>query len=83
MVSKKQILKSLVGDKKLTSFQRVARRLGYMGTGFLIAGQWTLHPPMFVIGFILVITQVAARKQWNLVLLYLNGLAAWLLHSIY
>ena len=79
----KRILKELVGDKKLTPFQRIARRLGYMGTGFLIAGQWTLHPPMFVIGFILVITQVAARKQWNLVLLYLNGLAAWLLHLIY
>jgi hypothetical protein len=79
---KSKLLKSLLGDKGLTPFQRIARRLGYMGTGFLIAGQWTLHPPMFLIGFVLVITQVAARKQWNLVLLYLNGLAAWIMHFI-
>ena len=70
-------------DERLTPFQRVARRMGYMGTGFLIAGQWTLHPVMFVVGFVLVIVQVAARKQWNLVLLYINGLLAWLTHLIY
>ena len=83
MVSKKQILKTLVGDKKLTPYQRFARRLGYMGTGFLIAGQWTLHPVLFILGFILVIVQVSARKQWNLVLLNINGLIAWLIHLIY
>mgnify|MGYP006969375645 CR=1 FL=1 len=82
MVSKR-IIKELVGDKKLSPSQRIARRLGYMGTGFLIAGQWTLHPPMFVIGFVLVITQVAARKQWKLVLPSFDALAAWVLHLIY
>ncbi len=82
MVSKK-LIKKLVDDKGLSLHQRLARRLGYMGTGFLIAGQWTLHPVMFVIGFVLVIVQVAARRQWNLVLLYINGLLAWLTHLLF
>lgn len=82
MVSKR-LIKKLVDDKGLSPYQRLARRLGYMGTGFLIAGQWTLHPVMFVIGFVLVIVQVAARRQWNLVLLYINGLLAWLTHLLF
>ena len=76
-------IKKLLDEKGLSPFQRLARRLGYMGTGFLIAGQWTLNPTMFVIGFVLVITQVAARRQWNLVVLYINGLLAWLNHLLF
>ncbi len=53
-----------------------------MGTGLLIAGQWTLEPLLFVIGFICVIVQVSFRKQWNLVALQLNGLTAWSMHLI-
>ena len=53
-----------------------------MGTGFLIAGQWTLEPLLFMTGFCCVIIQVAVRKQWNLVVLQLNGLTAWTIHFI-
>jgi len=62
--------------------ERMATRIGYMGAGFLVAGQWTLEPKLFIIGFICVMIQTASRKQWNLVALNLNGLTAWINHLI-
>tara|TARA_R110000822_G_scaffold199236_2_gene337106 strand:- start:273 stop:530 length:258 start_codon:yes stop_codon:yes gene_type:complete len=67
---------------KLNSYQNVASRIGYMGTGFLIAAQWTLDPKLYILGFIAVMIQTSSRKQWNLVLLNINGLSAWILHLI-
>jgi hypothetical protein len=53
-----------------------------MGSGFLIAAQWTIDPKLYMVGFILVIIQTSSRKQWNLVALNINGLIDWLIHSI-
>ena len=53
-----------------------------MGAGFLIAAQWTLEPRLYILGFICVMVQTASRKQWNLVILQLNGLVAWTIHFI-
>jgi len=78
----KKILEFLVRNRKLTPSERLASRIGYMGAGFLIAAQWTIEPILYVLGFCCVMVQVAARKQWNLVVLNLNGLAAWLTHLI-
>jgi len=72
------MIKFLKYTNKLTSYQKFASRVGYMGAAFLMAGQWTLEPILFIIGFICVIVQVSSRKQWNLVALNLNGLAAWI-----
>ena len=80
MVTKNKLLKLLAYTNKLTSYQKFASRIGYFGAGFLIAGQWTLEPKLFIIGFICVIIQTSSRKQWNLVALNLNGLIAWLTH---
>jgi hypothetical protein len=82
MVTKRKLLKLLAYTNKLTSYQKAASRIGYMGTGFVIAGQWTVEPLFFIIGFICVIIQVSSRKQWNLVALNLNGLIAWTNHLI-
>ena len=79
---KRKLLRLLVYTNKLTSYQKFASRVGYMGAAFLMAGQWTLEPILFIIGFICVIVQVSSRKQWNLVALNLNGLAAWIKHFI-
>jgi|TARA_R110000824_G_scaffold206117_1_gene391138 hypothetical protein len=79
---KRKLLKLLAYTNKLTSYQKFASRVGYMGAGFLIAGQWTLDPKLFIIGFICVIVQVSSRKQWNLVALNLNGLVAWITHFL-
>ena len=82
MVTKRKLLKLLAYTNKLTSYQKLASRIGYMGTGFVIAGQWTVEPVFFIIGFICVIIQVSSRKQWNLVALNLNGLFAWTKHLL-
>ena len=79
---KRKLLKLLAYTNKLTSYQKFASRIGYMGAAFLIAGQWTLDPRLFIIGFVCVIIQVSSRKQWNLVALNLNGLVAWITHFI-
>jgi len=82
MVTKRKLLKILAYTNKLTSYQKFASRIGYFGAAFLIAGQWTLEPSLFIIGFICVIVQTSSRKQWNLVALNLNGLVAWINHAI-
>jgi len=74
------ILRILVRDRRLTPMERMSSRIGYMGTGFLIAGQWTVEPVFFIVGFICVLIQVFSRRQWNLVALQLNGLIAWTIH---
>ena len=79
---KYRLLKTLRYTNKLTSYQKVASRVGYMGAGFVIAGQWTIEPVFFIMGFICVIVQTSSRKQWNLVTLNVNGLIAWIIHLI-
>ena len=78
----RKLLKLLAYTNKLTSYQKFASRIGYFGAAFLIAGQWTLEPKLFIIGFICVIMQTSSRKQWNLVVLNLNGLTAWITHLL-
>ena len=53
-----------------------------MGAGFLMAGQWTIEPILYILGFLCILCQVVVRKQWNLAALQLNGLVAWTLHLI-
>lgn len=78
----RSILRAMVRDRRLTPLERMGSRIGYMGVGFLIAGQWTVEPILFIMGFICVLVQVSIRKQWNLVVLQLNGLIAWTMHFI-
>ena len=73
-------LRSMVRTRQLTPGERMASRIGYMGAGFLMAGQWTVEPILFIMGFCCVLVQVFSRKQWNLVILQLNGLIAWSIH---
>ena len=79
---KYKMIKLLAYTNKLTSYQNFASRIGYMGSGFLIAAQWTIDPYLYVIGFCFVIVQTSSRKQWNLVALNINGLIAWITHLL-
>lgn len=79
---KYRLIKLLRYTNRLTSYQKFASRVGYMGAGFLIAAQWTVEPTLYILGFCCVIVQVSSRKQWNLVVLNLNGLTAWITHLI-
>ena len=78
----RQILKIIATTKRLTPVEKMTTRIGYMGAGFLVAAQWTIEPSLYIIGFICVMIQTAARKQWNLVALNINGLFAWTKHLI-
>ncbi len=82
MVAKRKILKIIATTKRLTPLEKMSTRIGYMGAGFLVAAQWTLEPTLYIIGFICVMIQTAARKQWNLVVLNINGLVAWINHLL-
>jgi len=79
---KRWILRKLAYKSKLTPYQKVASRIGYMGSGFLIAAQWKIDPTLYVIGFTLILIQTSSRKQWNLVALNCNGLIAWITHIL-
>ena len=46
------LLRAMVRDRKLNPIERLATRIGYMGAGFFMAGQWTVEPILFIIGFI-------------------------------
>ena len=76
------LLRKLAYTNKLTPYQKFASRIGYMGSGFLIAAQWTIEPILYIIGFICVVVQTSSRKQWNLVALNINGLVAWIIHYL-
>jgi hypothetical protein len=82
MGTKYKIMKFLVRNKKLTPGEKLASRIGYFGAGCLLAAHWTLEPKLYIAGFCCVLVQVAARKQWNLVALNINGLVAWIKHLI-
>ena len=78
---KRYIYKQLVYRRRLTPYEKFASRIGYMGSGFLIAAQWTIEPWLYLVGFVCVIVQTSSRRQWNLVALNLNGFIAWCLHA--
>ena len=79
---KRKWLKSLVKSQRLKPEEKLAIRIGYMGSGFLIAAQWTIDPKLYILGFICVMIQTGYRKQWNLVALNMNGLVAWIKHFL-
>ena len=79
---KRKILELLVRTRRLTPSEKLASRIGYFGAGCLLSAHWTLEPRLYIAGFICILVQVASRKQWNLVVLNINGLVAWTKHLI-
>ena len=77
------ILKGLVKERKLTPLERLSNRLGYMGTGFFITAPHLLPQDSGMVAYIfaglLSLPQVFVAKQWNLVLVNLNVMMAYLI----
>ncbi len=74
---KTSFLRLLVQDRRLSAKERIANRLGYMGTGFIMISPYLLSygnigAVTYVIGGILCIPQVWVAKQWNLVAVNIN-----------
>ena len=50
---------------------------GYIGAICIILGHWTVNPVLFITGFAGLLIQTIYRKQWNLVIVQINGILAW------
>ena len=78
---KRRLLKSLVKERKLRPIERIANRLGYMGTGFFITAPHMLpETPGVIIYFmagLFSLPQVFVAKQWNLVMVNINVMMAY------
>lgn len=77
-----RILRSMVYERQLSPMERMANRMGYMGTAFIMMspyllkvdgiGAWT-----YLLGAVLSLPQVWVAKQWNLVVVNLNLLVGY------
>ena len=80
---RRRLLKSLVKERKLKPIERIANRLGYMGTGFFITAPHMLPDmPGLIIYFmagLFSLPQVFVAKQWNLVMVNINVMMAYAL----
>ena len=70
-------LKRLVMERQLTPHERMANRLGYMGSGLLMMSPYLLPYDnigayTYIMGAILCTPQVWLAKQWNLVVINFN-----------
>ena len=76
-------MKNLVKQRKLRPAERIANRLGYMGTGFFITAPHMLpETPGLIIYFmagLFSLPQVFVAKQWNLVMVNINVMMAYAL----
>ena len=74
---KTSFLRLLVQDRRLSAKERIAFRLGYMGTAFMMMSPHLLSygsvgAVTYIIAGILLTPQVFVLKQWNLVAVNLN-----------
>ena len=70
-------LRMLVKERKLTPAERIANRLGYMGTAFIMMSPYLLKYDnigayTYLIGAVISTPQVWLAKQWNLVVVNMN-----------
>jgi hypothetical protein len=82
---KNNFIKNLVKDRRLTAKERIANRLGYMGTAFIMIGPYILSygnigAISYIIGGLLCTPQVWIAKQWNLVAVNINVIIGYLLY---
>ena len=82
---KQRFLRTLVKDRKLTATERIANRLGYMGTAFIMMSPYLLPygnigAITYIIGGIISTPQVWVAKQWNLVAVNVNVTVGYLIY---
>jgi hypothetical protein len=70
-----------VKQKSLTPLERLANRLGYMGSAFIMVSPHLLPDVIgiktYIIAGLLSLPQVVIAKQWNLVFVNLNVVLAY------
>jgi len=75
----------MVKERKLSPVERIANRIGYMGTSFIMMSPYLLQYGdvggiTYVIGGLLSIPQVFIAKQWNLVAVNMNVTIGYLIY---
>ena len=70
-------------ERRLSPIERLANRLGYMGTGFFVTAPHLLPDTSGIVIYFLAglfcTPQVWVAKQWNLVIVNLNVMIAYAL----
>ena len=84
----KKFLESLVKSRKLSAKERLANRLGYFGTAFIMISPYLLAygnvgAITYIIGGIVCTPQVWIAKQWNLVAININVTVGYLIYLIW
>jgi hypothetical protein len=73
---KQRIMRMLVQNRRLSPTERIANRLGYMGSAFMMTSPHLLPEPIgvktYIMAGLLSLPQVIVAKQWNLVVVNLN-----------
>ena len=74
---RRKLLKALVKDRRLDPVERMANRLGYMGSAFIMLSPYLLPYDnigayTYIVGAILSIPQVWVSKHWNIVIINFN-----------
>ena len=84
---KRSFLRLLVQDRRLSAKERLANRLGYFGTAFIMISPYLLSygnigAITYIIGGIVCIPQVWVAKQWNLVAVNINVSLGYLIYLL-
>ena len=72
-----RLMRTLVKQRRLSPIERIANRLGYMGSGFIMMSPYLITYDnigyiTYTIGALLSIPQVWVGKQWNIVIVNIN-----------
>ena len=84
---KLNFLKLLVKNRRISAIERLAQRLGYMGTAFIMIAPYILSagdigPIVYIIGGFISLPQVWLAKQWNLVAVNLNVMIGYTIYLL-
>lgn len=75
-------MESMVVERKLTPVERMANRLGYMGSAFIMVSPYLLPYDnigayTYLVGAILSVPQTITLKAWNIFIINLNLLVGY------
>ena len=79
---RRKLLKALVVDRRLDPVERMANRLGYMGSAFIMVSPYSLSYDnigayTYLVGAILSVPQTITLKAWNIFIINLNLLVGY------
>ena len=79
---RRKLLKALVIDRRLDPVERMANRLGYMGSAFIMISPYLLPygnigAYTYIVGAVLSVPQTITLKAWNIFIINLNLLVGY------